>query len=132
MDKESKELLLKDLCARLPYELYFKLEVDGKSTNKILTPEWIRDIKYHPQYFKPYLRPMSSMMEEEKSELRAIISDMGDKWFKDGSSNQDKWNACCFAYGECTDYLNSIYIDYRGLIPKGLALEAPEGMYKID
>lgn len=29
------------------------------------------------------------------------------------------------------DYLNSIYVDYRGLIEKGLALEAPEGMYKF-
>ena len=152
MTQQDKELLLKDLCARLPYGVQCKVhyiinnettdgeDVDAEETDTItkvdtthsqVYTDWLDDWS-DVEDIKPYLRPMSSMTEEEKSKLNGIIFDMGDKWFADESSNQDKWKACCLAYGECADYLNSIHIDYRGLIEKGLALEAPEGMYKFE
>ena len=65
---------------------------------------------------KPYLRPMSSMTEEEKyefNELPTISSSI-----QSLSINE-------------IDFLNAHHFDYRGLIEKGLALEASEGMYKI-
>ena len=58
----------------------------------------------------PYLRPLSSMTEEEKEELRIL------KWTK--------------LEHDTVDWLNVHYFDYRGLIEKGIALEAPEDMYK--
>ena len=61
---------------------------------------------------KPYLRPMSSMTEDEGVELDNTVI-MGN-------------------YGDDADWLNAHHFDYRGLIKKGLALEAPEGMYKIE
>lgn len=120
MKEKDKELLFKDICARLPYVLYFKMEVDGKSTNKILTTEWISDIKYHPQYYKAYLRPLSSMTEEECKEYYVLCH-----------SEEDSYgHVYYYDTMESIDWLNAHHFDYRGLIEKGLALEAPEGMYK--
>lgn len=67
---------------------------------------------------KPYLRPMSSMTEEEKEELRnsnmvIAISTSGDV------------GTTVIGF----DWLNAHHFDYRGLIEMGLALESPEGMY---
>ncbi len=67
---------------------------------------------------KPYLRPMSSMTEEEKKKVYYFVES-----HKFGN---------CSRSGAISDYLNSIHIDYRNLIEKGLALEAPEGMYKTE
>ena len=75
--------------------------------------------------FKPFLRPMSSMTAEEKAEINAIISEFGDKWL-DSEDNKDKWSATFWQCSEITDYLNSIHIDHRGLIGKGLAIEVVE------
>jgi hypothetical protein len=65
---------------------------------------------------KPYLRPMESMTEEEKTYQMKLIRDI-----KHGA-NIDKLE----------DFYHSHYFDYRGLIPMGLALPAKEGMYKND
>lgn len=106
MTKEDKELLLKDICARLPYGIFVK--ENRESLNHIPT---IYTFYYHPYIdnCKPYLRPMSSMTEEEKEELRIL------KWTK--------------LEHHTVDWLNACHFDYRGLIPMGLALEAKEGMY---
>ncbi len=68
--------------------------------------------------YKPYLRPMSSMTEDEKIEWDAEYA----------------YNSKSYEYEEylskMIDWLNAHHLDYRGLIEKGLALEAPEGMYK--
>ena len=103
MTQEEKDLLLKDLCARLPYGV--------KVTNGIhtitLTPCSDTSIIIKNEHILPYLRPMSSMSEEERRYLQKLP----------------------FPY-DFVDWLNAHHFDYRGLIPKGLALEAPEGMYK--
>jgi hypothetical protein len=71
----------------------------------------------------PYLRQMSSMTEEEKVQLSqyACIGEDLNGEFIDEVQRKD-----CAAY---IDWLNKHHFDYRGLIEKGLALEAPEGMY---
>lgn len=119
MTQEEKELLLKDLFARLPYGAFVQFEVDGQKTIKPLTVDFLSSTWYHTEFIKPYLRPMSSMTEEEKiiyQSKQSIIFD-----FKNNKLYVDNYYSL--------DYLNSIHIDYRGLIEKGLALEAPEGMY---
>ena len=140
MTLEEKQLLLKDLCARLPYGVIVGTEdgdefligieygesfldkdtVDKTSqftTERFGGRRFIRDI----EEIKPYLRPMSSMTEEEINEL-ILISDtvlwLGNK------------RSTCVLSLEQMDWLNSHHFDYHGLIEKGLALEAPEGMYE--
>ena len=124
MTQEDKELLLKDLCARLPYGVivldepagYFgkllRIDFDSFYYDGEEDEEWqtIWNVK-------PYLRPMSSMTEEERkyyNYLSRLIQD-GEAWEH-----------------EVVDWLNKHHFDYRGLIEKGLALEAKEGMYKFE
>ena len=162
MKQEEKELLLKDLCARLPYGIIASVRgsdeefqhfhilgvKDGKVwvKNDILQVDHFDDV----EVIKPYLRPMSSMTEEEKEEFKRICDE------------EDILDECGYIvgtfygmkvlYGEVEDvypynlkikipqnlnysvldFLNAHYLDYRGLIEKGLALEAPEGMYKTE
>lgn len=127
MTKQEKQLLLKDLCARLLYHPRVRICNDSWEGCKI--GEFDNDLWFHHiEAFNcsrieilPYLRPMSSMTEEEASELDAIKT----------KYKIDFPYGCTSMYQENIDYLNSHYFDYRGLIEKGLALEAPEGMYKL-
>lgn len=126
MTQEDKDLLLKDLCTRLPYGVKYK---DAHGDKEILDI-WrlnraLNTILYDD---KPslYLRPMSTMTEEEKHKL-----------LKFGAitclENGEAIDVSCVGFerhADVQDYLNTCHFDYRGLIEKGLALEAPEGMYK--
>ena len=144
MTKEEKELLLKDLCARLPYEVKCLVSFDD-GTEQIMTlktglPNSFGRWDFYNENcsgcsnnFKPYLRPMSSMTEEEKKEISELIdasieidSD-GDIIYLGGYSIIP-----CSDYQIYIDYLISHHFDYHGLIPMGLALEAHEDMYKIN
>jgi hypothetical protein len=74
---------------------------------------------------KPYLRPMSSMTEEEKKEFESfgwMVNEFDDNypWVHIGQIENVLLGL---------DWLNKHHFDYRGLIERGLALEAPEGMY---
>jgi uncharacterized protein with von Willebrand factor type A (vWA) domain len=129
MTQEEKQLLLQDLCARLPYGVCVHIRYkEGEPCYGKLTP---RDIQWfidsNIENIKPYLRPMSSMTEEEQKELEKIIDGiLGYKARNYFHSEDDyKWNTLY----EAIDWLNSHHFDYRGLIEKGLAWVAPEGMY---
>lgn len=113
MIQEDKQLLLKDLSARLFYGVKFQGE-----DSKIYTLDAANyfALQVENVVFKPYLRPMSSMTEDEEDELNNV-SIMGN-------------------YGDDTDWLNAHHFDYhivpstgKTLIESGLALKAPEGMY---
>jgi len=117
MTQEDKELRLIDLCARLPYGV--------KVTNGIhiitLTLCSNVSIIIKNEYILPYLRPMSSMTEEEYKELKSISSYYG-------FAPYEYIGDWCPNY-EMVNWLNAHHFDYRGLIKKGLAIEAPDGMY---
>jgi len=122
MTQEEKELLLKDLCARLPYGIFVKENreyLDDIPTIYTDDSPTIYTFDYHPciDNCKPYLRPMSSMTEEEKGEYKKLIDCSDYTAF----TTSDK----------VIDWLNKYQFDYRGLIPMGLALEAPEDMYSL-
>ncbi|MBR6907112.1 hypothetical protein IKN40_01030 [bacterium] len=138
MTQEEKQLLLKDLCARLPYKV--KIEItwwvmdEGTCMNTTLEPDHIDQLLNDEDgdaEIKPYLRPMSSMTEEECNMVEEILGDKcifdfmsnGDIILKQGQFSQNK-------LAKLYDYYNSIHLDYRGLIERGLALKALEGMYK--
>lgn len=111
MTNKEKQLLLKDLCARLPYGVI----VQDRNGTHVLTPG---NTELGTEYIKPYLRPISSMTEKETNEWHKIT--LGQRWVT--FNNVER----------CADWLNAHHIDYRGLIPMGLALEAPKDMYKIE
>ena len=120
MTQEEKQLLLKDLCAKLLYGVICKLsakDADVSITEK-LGLGGLEHFIFGTMDVLPYLRPMSSMTEEEKKKVHYFVES-----HKFGN---------CSRSGAISDYLNSIHVDYRGLIPMGLALEATEGMYKTE
>lgn len=114
MTQEDKELLLKDLCARLPYRLK-ALFVDSNS-NDTLQSIWWDELEgwqvdgnnlSAPLYsVKPYLFPISSMTEEQVKDLTKFVAN--------GIHDEN------IVY----DWYNKNHIDYRGLIPMGLANDA--------
>ena len=128
MNKEDKELLLQDLCARLPYGVKVKFAIptllvsvrNDRDGIKVITESTYSEHIYNIEDIKPYLRPMSSMTEEEKNEYLNT--------FKKSIIGTDEEDGRVWTV-DSIDWLNAHHFDYRGLIEKGLALEAPEGMY---
>ena len=141
MTQEDKELLFQDLCVRLPYHVRCKVWLkDGTTEEGSLDlahnyADVLRDAFYYNKIkdIKPYLRPMSSMTEEEKEEI-ALIRDRDfqsvRKWFRN-ESIKETGNICPVTFGEI-DYCNKKHLDYRDLISMGLALEAKEEMYETE
>ena len=116
MTQEEKQLLLKDLCARQPYGV--KVEIDGYGTHILKgiygdTISTDRGINYPLRLVKPYLRKMPDIQDPLLNELDDLITNK--KFYEITTISQDWYNKHNF--------------DYRGLIEKGLALAAPEGMY---
>lgn len=130
MTKEEKDLLLRDLCARLPYGVKCNTPTGGIFSLHMLNPnEQSRFGKgiafdfgktYDVEDIKPYLRPMSSMTEEEKEEYLSTKIRIERKYLGE---------IIYYATSDTVDWLNAHHFDYRNLIDKDLALEAPEGMY---
>ena len=148
MTQEEKQLLLKDLCARIPYGLKATTksscwagvyDVEGYKNNRIYLdcPVYDEgDDEWLVESVVPYLRPMSSMTDDAFQELRSIcphsmINKTNDPGWIVGISGSDYGRISLVdEIGEFIDWLNAHHFDYRGLIPMGLALEAPEDMYK--
>ena len=119
MTPEDKELLIKDLCARLPYNVICQVEFkeNGKYNHKVMLLSGIfTDEAYfttkggsiYSNEYKPYLFPLSSMTEEEKLMYEGLMI---------GTDN-----ISYMLY--VIDWLNSHHFDYRGLIERGLAIDA--------
>ena len=136
MTEENKRLLLKDLSARLSYGVicdtpkgdghlcsieqtifgtYYGVNVDPLKRDYFD----FGDSEQEEQIIKPYLRPMSSMTEEEREDYEMLQTYPG---FKTNHTDLT----------DMYDWLNEKMFDYRGLIEKGLALEAPMDMYKTE
>ena len=131
MKREDKELLIKDLCARLYYGVKVTTTnpavelgvISGISIeNKISVRTKHADIVFDCTEVKPYLRPMSSMTEEESKEYRKTQIT---KWVKSvdctyGGYYEHRDTLKTF------DWLIAHHFDYRRLIEKGLAIEVTE------
>ena len=140
MTNEEKELLIKCLCDLLPYNTIVQHSDPFVDSENNYTGEydhidgWLHDVEllddgttsiigndgYNHicdiEHTKPYLRPMSSMTEDEIDKFTSFDLEADIYYY--------------ILNFEAIDYLNSIHVDYRGLIGKELALEAPEDMYK--
>ena len=128
---EVNNIVLIDLCARLPYRVNVEHNGEVKSIARYDTRERFEltdgTIASYVN-LKPYLRPMSSMTDGEQKELEKIIDGILGYNAKNYFHSEDEYNWETL-YNAC-DWLNAHHFDYRGLIEKGLALEAPEGMCK--
>lgn len=138
MTQEDKELLFKDLCGRLPYHVYVKVWLKNGTTEEGFLDlehnyvDVLRDAFYYNKIkdIKPYLRPMSSMTEEEFAKLKEYSGLIYDQL--DLASFQNGTYKCLdFYLSEVPsyvvilvfDWLNKNHFDYRGLIESGLAIE---------
>ena len=154
LSMEDKKLLLKDLSARLPYGTNIKCPLDDEPYT-LLSINWNKEIvvigfmmdgmlvtsKQKLANVRPCLRPMSSMTEEESAELSNIISEWFDKelfYLTEEPFLEYALQKINYSINpQLFDWLNSHYFDYRTddegktMIEKGLALEAPKGMYNI-
>ena len=108
MRQEDKNLLIQDLCCRLPYRV--KVKTNNINILELGTHtrvgEYVTDVI---EPCKPYLFPLSSMTDEQEEEY----------------NNLNCWELGCFPHTEdALVYLIANHFDYRGLIPKGLAIDA--------
>ena len=127
---EKKDLLIREICCKLQYGLMLQTSDENDVTNDCRLVEVFNDgstcniSMFNGETncvsglngIKPYLRPMRTMTEEELKEYKVLSSKFGMTEFHKASAALDNW-------------LDRKMFDHRGLIPKGLALEAKEGMY---
>lgn len=123
MTQEKKQLLIQDLCMRVPYGVKVEVCIKDKNIKSVdcvkydTVGTYIRLMDEEKFSIKPYLRPLSSMTEEEKDEYKNLVRGIVVKDY------------IALPFINEVDWLNKKMFDYRELIEKGLALEAPEGMY---
>lgn len=138
MTQEEKDLVLKDICSRLPYNVkayvkhwssidqkYYEGVYDVKSAFPSLNEIHVQSksgsvdvtLGYYDHEFKPYLFPLSSMTEEQKKEIEDILIELSLKAISDEIGSE------VVASYEI-DFYNKNHLDYRGLIPKELAIDA--------
>ena len=132
LNNNEKNLLLQDLCARLPYgvkcqieefgENFFTLKninIDDENGHLLIFEEKINDlpVEVYLSEVKPCLRPLSSMTEEQSKELEEIDPE----FYSLISSNGEIYVSMDI---RGYDWLNKNNFDYRGLIPKGIAIDA--------
>lgn len=116
MTQDNKDLLIRDLCARLPYGV--KVEYENETFDVEYVSPMYEEVKLDiPETWtigvsevKPYLFPLSSMTEEQKKELHSLMI-------------HDSYGILYHTI-ESIDYLYKNHIDIRGLIPMGLANDA--------
>lgn len=130
MTQEEKQLLMKDLCARLPYGIKCTTKLTGYNDVYVVQGVYEDNVfidcpvyeegddEWMIESIIPFLRPMSSMTKEEKKEYAMFFRAFSCSMYERESV-------------ERIDWLHAHHFDYRGLIEKGLALEAPKGMYNI-
>ena len=137
MTPKDKELLFKDLCARLPYNTRVKVWLKDETTEEGTLDlahnygDVLRDAFYYNEIvkIKPYLFPMSSMTDEQchKFYCRFVENEIDYNDFKKYYFDSCSWNKVLTLISDCgdiIDWFNENHFDYRGLIEKGLAIDA--------
>lgn len=122
MTQEEKQLLVKDLCARIPYRTFVSLNPGAYNKPETCALTGVHGEQIHLDVdtdpfginnIRPYLRSLSSMTMEEKREYISIGRSM----------SPDNPSAL-------VDWFNANHFNYR--LPPHLFVEAPEGMYKTE
>jgi hypothetical protein len=138
MTREEKDLLLKDLCARLPYGVKVRDELGRINKLVIGNADLIRlyyndfSLYSEKKLSLPYLFPLSSLTEEQLKEMQEIIGNPNEACISVNTSGLELWlnsidtdpTIWLDTIFEVQNWLNKNHFDYRGLIEKGLALDA--------
>ena len=127
MTQENKELLIKDLCARLPYDV--KVFYDNKvysidyvsCTYEEIKLDILDNYTISISEVKPYLFPLSSMTEEQYNEFFSYYHNIE---MAEVKSSGDYLKAAYISDDAKYGWLNKNHFDYRGLIERGLAIDA--------
>ena len=146
MTKEDKKLLFRYLSMALPYNVYLKLNIfDDSSVDCKLTAidtdgdisvDVPADVAYNIIDAKPYLRPLASMTEEERTEINALIKQNSPS--PCGKINLQGMDNLLYSVvvssGFLIDWMLNKHFDIFGLIPKELAIAVTEenNPYKIE
>ena len=125
MVQNEKDLLLKDLCYRLPYGVKAQVYNHWRDDiqDETITIENLHQLieTFSIKDIKPYLFPLSSMTEDQKNEYYSIVNYIS-------SDDTENWKEGEFIYVDQFSSLIHFYhinhLDYLGLIPKGLAIDA--------
>ena len=131
MTQEEKKLLIKDLCARLPYGVI--VNINGTYNNVLESVNWYYEVEvgivstevYTISDVKPYLFPLSSMTDKDLIEFLQINGmNLNSDELKIFRRVQTTIVSTLSSYSRNIDWLNAHHFDYRGLIEKGLAIDA--------
>ena len=116
ISKEDEELLIKDLCTRIPYHC----KVHYRGSEPVDLTDYVRSVRLKD--CRPYLRPLSSMTEEERSYIidKCCIQNS----YMPGGESVSLMPVIAAEW--LIDFYNSHHFDFRGLIPKGLAIAVTE------
>lgn len=143
MTQEDKELLLKDLCARIPYEVVGKCEIDASYDTSFDTifqthkfDAVVYGIKEDLLFVTPLIEDMDEKIfaEEEVADGVDIldftpyllpISSMTEEQKQEYQYITERWMYdSSYSIGDSIDWLNKNHFDFNGLIEKSLALDA--------
>lgn len=113
MEQEDRNLLLKDLCSRLPYGVKVRTSVGGEIRNDKKQLNFAQLSLFESGYedVKPYLSPLSSMTEEQREEYHSFFVQSQRDFITPNNAVK------------LFDWLLKNHFDYRGLIEKGLAID---------
>ena len=137
MTREEKDLLLKDLCGRLPYGVKIQTPADCWTSEKDICELKeifkgadglfrIGDVGTLIEYSKPYLFPISSMTEKQEEELKNMYYSLvnGMFYYTERIFDGIPFGKMKYFPYQIEEFFNKNHIDYRGLIKKGLAIDA--------
>ena len=141
MDKEKEKIKYTDICARIPYGVYVFVETIPKDdcvcrlwktdcTNADVRNK-CKTYNVSLDHIKPILRPFKDMSTDEVDNLNTILQKckMTELFASNGSDvAQIMQSLNISAMAEILDYLNSIHIDYRGLITMGIAVKTEKSI----
>lgn len=141
MKQNEKELLLKDLCARLPYGVICHYDTIVPMVGKVKSYGRLYNISFFDvkpcfqfhcnrdvfdfDNVKPYLFPLSSMTKEQKKELENLGWNFDNFEIHNVSECLGTYREYV-AHSDCLnliDWLNKNHFDYRNLIDKNLAID---------
>lgn len=145
MTQNQKDLLLKDISARMPYGVKVQLSHNSYSSSptplKLLSltlngSAWVTGDKGYPfeiqwESCKPYLFPLSSMTKEQQYEFycRFVENSIDFDDFKEFYLDRGMWHKLLTSLDDIDaviDWFHKYHFDYRGLIPQGLATDATD------
>ena len=130
MKQEERQLLLKDLSARLPYNPIVHIhDLNVTDYDNYLYADDLDSMIAYSITLKPYLRSMLSMTEEEKKKYYETLDKYTHRLYPNSADFSEHIEYSWMT--ETFDFLNAHHFDYRDLISKGLAFEAPKDMYKL-